>query len=315
MLPDMSRRAFVGTAAGSPLLFSGTAPAQDAKAPPIVHLDRLTSREVEERMKSTDVVFVPHGPISGHGPWTSLGVHAHGAEAVSTILARKCGGLVFPTVYTAFAGATQLYPGTVPFSYEFHSQVLKAVARSLHHQGFGRIFLVAYTNPEDAAGLTAARDLFDLEGELPVAALVATKGMSSDPVKALLADYPGSAGEAIIDYAAVRLLGHERSIAEPELAKKGLKSGEDQNPEIREAIRILRGRGTRGFRYDSEREHSSHGTVGLTWKGQPDLELGLKLLEAMADYLLPAVDALKFHRDYLKAHPAKRIEKQVPLDR
>ena len=320
MAQEVSRRSFFGAAAGATLLLPGPTSAQEARAPaapasPIVHLDRLTSREVEERMKSTDVIFVPHGPISGHGPWTSLGVHAHGAEAVSVLLARKCGGLVYPTVYTAFAGATQLYPGTVPFSYEFHAQVLKAVARSLHGQGFGRIFLVAYTNPEDAAGLVAARDLFDLEGELPVAALVATKGMSSEPVKALLADYPGSAGEAIIDYAAVRLLGHERPIAEPELAKKGLKSGEDQNPEIREAVRILRGRGTRGFRYDSEREHSSHGTVGLTYRGQPDLELGLKLLDALADYHLPAVEALKIHRDYLKAHPPKRIEKQVPLDK
>lgn len=312
----IDRRGFFRTAAAmslaTPLL------AQESKTPeprPIVHLDRLTSREVEERMKTSDVVFVPHGPISGHGPWTSLGVHAHGAEAVSVLLAEKCGGFVYPTVFTAFAGATRMYPGTVPFSYEFHQQVLKAVVRSLYGQGFGRIFLVAYTNPEDAAGLGAARDLFDLEGEIPVAALVASKGMSSEAVRKLLQDYPGSAGEAIIDYASLRLLGRERPIAEPELARKGLKSGEDQNPEIREAIRILRSRGTRGFRYDTEREHASHGTVGLTHQGRPDIELGLRILEALADHLLPAVDALKVHRDYLRAHPARKIEKMTPLDK
>jgi len=136
----------------------------------IVHLDRLTSREVGEWLKTNDVVFVPHGPISGHGPWTTLGMHPHAAEAIAVLLARKCGGLV-----------------------------------------------------------------------------------------------------------------------------------------------ALRSRGTRGFRYDAEREHSSHGTVGLTWQGQPDIELGVKILDALADYLLPAVDALKRHRDYLKAHPPRRIEKQVPL--
>src|SRR5206468_523705 len=158
-------------------------------------------------------------------------------------------------------------------------------------------------------------DLFDIEGEIPVAALVATKGLSSDPVKKLLEDYKGSAGEAIIDYAAMRLLNQERAIAEPELAKVGLKSGQDQNPEIKDTVNTLRARGTRGFRYDSEREHSSHGTVGLTHKGEPDIELGLKILEALADHLLPAVEALKQHRDYLKAHPAKRLEKQVPLEK
>ena len=312
----LDRRTFLRTAAAmgltTPLL------AQEAKSPgmpPIVHLDRLTSREVEERMKASDAIFVPHGPISGHGPWTTLGVHAHGAEAVSVLLAQKCGGFVYPTVYTAFAGATRMYPGTVPFSYEFHQQVLKAVVRSLHAQGFGRIFLVAYTHPEDAAGLGAARDLFDLEGELPVAALVASKGLSSEPVKKLLQDYPGSAGEAIIDYAALRLLGRERPIAEPELARQGLRSGEDQNPEIRDAMRILRSRGTRGFRYDTEREHASHGTVGLTHQGRPDVELGLRILDALADHLLPAVEALKVHRDYLRAHPARKIEKMATFDR
>jgi hypothetical protein len=121
--------------------------------------------------------------------------------------------------------------------------------------------------------------------------------------------------EAIIDYAAMRLLQHERDIAEPELAKRGLKSGQDQNPEIRDAVRTLRGRGTRGFRYDTEREHSSHGTVGLNWRGQPDIELGLKILDALADYLMPAVEALKKHRDYLKEHPAVRIDKQEPLEK
>jgi len=319
MLHSLDRRAFFRLAAGSAAMgLSNPSMGQDAKVSPprpIVHLDRLTSREVEERLKTTDVVFVPHGPVSGHGPWTTLGVHAHGAEAVATLLAEKCGGLVYPTVFTAFAGATRLYPGTVPFSYEFHEQVLKAVVRSLHGQGFERIFLVAYTNPEDAAGLAAARDLFDLEGEIPVAALVATKGMSSDPVKKLLADYPGSAGEAIIDYAALKLLGKERPIAEPDLARKGLKSGEDQNPEIREAVRILRSRGTRGFRYDSEREHASHGTVGLTYQGRPDIELGLQILDALAEYLLPAVEALKLHRDYLRAHPPRTIEKMTSLDK
>lgn len=274
---------------------------------------RLTSREVEAWFKTSDVILIPHGPISGHGPWTTLGVHAHAAEAVCVRPARKCGGLVYPAVFTAFAGATRMYPGTVPFSYEFHVQVFKAVCRALYGQGFGRIVLVAFTNPGDLAGSAAARDLFDFDGEMPVASLVASKGMGTDAVKALLADYGGDAGEALIDYAAMKILHHERAIAEPDLARVGLKSGEDQNPEIRDAVRVLRGRGARGFRYDAEREHSSHGTVGLTWRGRSDVELGERIIDALADYLLPAVDALKRHRDYLKAHPDKRIEKQTPL--
>jgi hypothetical protein len=167
----IERRGFVaGTVAALTAKPSaGAAPAAggEARKDRIAHLDRLTSREVGDWLKSNDVIFVPHGPISGHGPSTTLGVHTHGAEAVATLLARRCNGLVYPPLYTAFAGATRLGPGTVPFSYEFHIRVLKAVARSLYAQGFGRIFLICYPNPEDAAGLIAARAPFDLEGEIP----------------------------------------------------------------------------------------------------------------------------------------------------
>src|SRR5262249_8500064 len=172
MSGGVNRRQFVmtGAAAGAALTASGSglagesadpaAPKDGAAQERIVRLDLLTSREVGEWMKTNGVIFVPHGPISGHGPWTTLGVHPHGAEAVATLLARKCNGLVYPPLFTCFAGATRMYPGTVPFSYEFHIQILKAVVRSLHGSGFGRIFLICYTNPEDAAGLFAAADLF-----------------------------------------------------------------------------------------------------------------------------------------------------------
>lgn len=313
--PQVTRRQVVAAGAAAALAAAAgdlaTRPAAPAER--IVHLDRLTSREVEAWFKTNDVIFVPDGPVSGHGPWTTLGIHPHAAEAVAVRLAHKSGGLVYPTVYTAFAGATRLYPGTVPFSYEFHVQVLKAVCKALYGQGFGRIFLVAFTNPEDLAGTAAARDLFDFDGEMPVASLVASKGMGTDAVMALLADYGGDAGEAVVDYAAMKILGHERAIVEPELARVGLKSGEDQNLAIRDDVRILRGRGARGFRYDAEREHSSHGTVGLAWRGGSDGELGVRIIDTLAEYLLPAVEALKRHRDYFKAHPAKRVEKQVPL--
>jgi hypothetical protein len=176
---------------------------------------------------------------------------------------------VYPPIFTCFAGATKMYPGTVPFSYEFHIQILKAVVRSLYAQGFGRIFLMCYTNPEDTAGLAAARDLFDMEGEMPVASLVATKGLSSAPVETLLKDYSGSAGEAIIDYAAMRLLQNERDIAEPELAKKGIEERRGPEPgNPRRRPHVARTRHARlPLRQRARTFLARHRR--LTWRGQP----------------------------------------------
>lgn len=58
---------------------------------------------------------------------------------------------------------------------------------------------------------------------------------------------------------------------------------------------------------------SSHGTVGLTHRGLPDIELGLLILDALAEHLLPAVDALRRHKEYLRANPPRVIERQLPL--
>src|SRR5438105_10027340 len=142
---EVNRRQFVASGAAAGTVLAATtglpaAPGDGDRTRRPVRLDLLTSREVGDWMKTNDVVFVPHGPISGHGPWTTLGVHTHGAEAVATLLARKCGGVVYPPIFTCFAGATRMYPGTVPFSYELHLQVLKAVGRSLHAPVLRRIF-------------------------------------------------------------------------------------------------------------------------------------------------------------------------------
>ena len=160
----------------------------DSKHERIVHLDRLTSREVGEWMRHNDTIIVPHGPVSGHGAYTTLGMHPHGAEAIAVLLARKCNAVVFPRSTLVLRVRRGCTPARCHSSYDYHVQTLKHVARALYQQGFGRIFFLAFTNPEDMAGAVAARDLFDLEGELPVTALHATRGLNTPAIKQLIAD-------------------------------------------------------------------------------------------------------------------------------
>ena len=76
MTQNINRRDFVAKTAAAGAALAATLPASaDEPAPKkagepkprIVRLDLLTSREVGEWMKTNDVIFVPHGPISGHG--------------------------------------------------------------------------------------------------------------------------------------------------------------------------------------------------------------------------------------------------------
>src|SRR5437016_4521568 len=73
---------------------------------PTRRIDEMTSREVESYIKDGgDLVFVPFGPVSGHGPFIPMGMHAHWANALSVLLAERANGLVFPATFTCFAGA------------------------------------------------------------------------------------------------------------------------------------------------------------------------------------------------------------------
>ena len=115
-------------------------------------IDEMTSREVELYLNGGgDLVFIPFGPVSGHGAYTPLGMHAHWANALSVLLAEKATGLVFPATFACFAGATRTFRGTVSFPVEEQVSVLKRIARTLHVAGFRRTVLVAGTNPETIA--------------------------------------------------------------------------------------------------------------------------------------------------------------------
>src|SRR6266516_3461472 len=180
--------------------------------PPTRRIDEMTSREVEFYVKEGgDLVFIPFGPVSGHGPFIPMGMHAHWANALSVLLAEKANGLVFPATFTCFAGATRTFRGTVSFTVEEQVSVLKRIASTLHAAGFKRTVLVAGINPEDTGGIIAARALFD-ETEVPYFYLQASRLLELPEIKSMYSGYPGNFGETVIEMASLRVLGRERPI-------------------------------------------------------------------------------------------------------
>ena len=62
-----------------------------------VFLDEMTWREAQAAIERDAPVFLPTGPVEGHGPHVPLGCDSTIATAFSVILARKCGGLTPPS--------------------------------------------------------------------------------------------------------------------------------------------------------------------------------------------------------------------------
>jgi creatinine amidohydrolase/Fe(II)-dependent formamide hydrolase-like protein len=273
-------------------------------------VEEMTSREVEFYLKEGgDLVFVPFGPVSGHGAFIPLGMHAHWATALSLLLARKADGLVFPTTYTCFAGATRSFRGTVSFAIEEQVTALKRIALALHKAGFRRVVLVGGTTPENTGGMMAARELFD-ETERPFYFVECEKLLSAPQVRAIYDGYPGASHETQLCLAALKILGKERPIPAANWAKEIESKGNDrgdQPDEIVGDIQAMRKWGAVGFRYYEEGNHGNHGTAGLIYKGRSDVDMAVEMLEACADVLLPVLQNLAHYANWLDKHPFQYI--------
>src|SRR5512135_3625843 len=256
-------------------------------------MDEMTSREVQQYFAAGgDLVFIPFGPVSGHGTFIPMGIHGHWAQALAVLLAERANGLVYPPVFTCFSGATRSFRGAVSFPVTEQAQILERVVGVLQQQGFRRIVLVAGTNPEDLGGTVAAREVFD-RTERPVWLLIGERLLHDPAVHALYENYPGNFGETQIGLASLKILGRERPVPYPEWAReKKVDTDPDQPLEIAEDVRALRTFGTVGFRYFEEANHGNHGMAGLTFNGKTDIDLAVEVLQKSAEVAAPALGNL-----------------------
>ncbi len=270
-------------------------------------LDEMTSREVEQyHQGGGDLVFVPFGPISGHGALIPLGIHAHWAQALSLLVAERANGLVYPPVFTCYPGATRSFRGTVFFSITEQVAILKRLAIGLLDRGFRRVVLMASTTPEWLGGTVAAREVFD-ETERPVWLLIGERLLEIPEVKALYDGYPGNFGETQIELASLGILGRQPVIRYPEWARAKKPSDPDQPVEIAADVDRLRKLGAIGFRYHAEGNHGNHGNAGLVHKGVSDVELARKVLEKCADQVVPLLESYSRYAAWIEGMPFKFI--------
>jgi creatinine amidohydrolase/Fe(II)-dependent formamide hydrolase-like protein len=275
-------------------------------------MDEMTSREIQFYFQDGgDLVFIPFGPISGHGAFIPVGMHAHWANALSVLAAEMANGFVHPVVTTVYAGATRSFRGTVSFPLSEQAAILERIAVTLLEQGFKRIVLVGATTPENTGGYIAARDIFDKLGK-PVWFVTAENLLKAPEVHALYKDYSGNFGETLLCLAAMRLLGRGRPIPYPEWAKEDKGDDPDQPHEITKSINAMRMYGSVGFRYYEEGQHGNHGTAGRTHNGVSDVDLAEQVLRKSAELMVPVLDDFTKYVEWMEKQEMKYV---VPTER
>jgi len=262
-----------------------------------VFLDEMTWREAREAIERGSPVFLPTGPIEGHGPHVPLGCDYHIATAFSVVMATMCGGVVLPPLTYNFSGATSTFKGALSIPIDVQVQMLKEIIRTLWRQGFKCIFVVSVHGPNGIPIGNAVRTLFE-EENIPAVYLNPWGFVDDERLKREISNYDGSYKEAMLAYAAAKILGKEEAI--PDLSELR----DEEVPEGRglcEPLREIQRYGTVGYHYTHELQH-------IPPRAGIDVELGMRVYEETAERMLPVVDALREYVRWLEEHPRKYIE-------
>lgn len=255
-------------------------------------LDELTWREANEAIERGAPIFLPVGPIEGHGPNMPLGCDYYIATAVAKLMAEKTGGIVMPPLTYTFSGGTSTFKGAVSIPIDVTVQMLKAIISSLWRQGFRRILVLGMHVPDEITIGSAINTIFE-EENIPAVHISPWEHVDEDFLKQRMTNFDGRHKEPIAVYAAAKILGKEHIIPD-------LTTLKDENPSkdemLIEPIQTLRKFGKVGYHYTHELQH-------VPQRADVDIELGIEFLNDVAERLLPAVEALEEYVKWLEENP------------
>jgi creatinine amidohydrolase len=122
------------------LLFVGMGRSEE-EAKPLV-LQEMTWTDVEDYLKTCDMVIIPIGSTEQHGPHLPLGTDSYIATDMAKMISARTGVMVAPVLLTGYSVYHSGFSGTLSLKPETMEQVLFESAEMLIKHGFRRIMFL-----------------------------------------------------------------------------------------------------------------------------------------------------------------------------
>jgi len=241
-------------------------------------LYKLTRPEVEEYLKTCDVVLIPAGSTEQHGKHMAIDNDTFTALEISKRVAEKTGVLVASPLYFGYSPHHMNFKGSITLSFETLVNVYKEVCESLLHHGFNKVVIMnahgGNTNPIREALHRIQRDT----GKRVYSVMVfpGVGGFGSEAVKVI---EQKSGGHACEMETSVGLALGQRLLMD---------KAEDWKPEHTSIDPKYRGRVAAAYSFD---EVTSIGSLGEPTKAT--MEKGKVLVKAVVDDLAEFIEHLK----------------------
>src|SRR5262245_7879208 len=110
------------------------------------YLPHMTSPEVRDLLKRTDMALIPVPSLEQHGPHAPIGTDYFSGVELAKLIAQRTDILVAPVLLVGLAPYHMDFPGTIALSAETMERVYFEAAQSLIRHGFRRLlFLNSHT--------------------------------------------------------------------------------------------------------------------------------------------------------------------------
>mgnify|MGYP000501120098 CR=1 FL=1 len=105
-----------------------------------IYLDQMSMKEVEERVRENDIVFLPVGSTEAHGPFAPLGEDTIIGVSIAERVAYETGATVAPPIpYGSHPSHHYGMPGTVPVKATTLIEYVADVIKWLSNAGFKKV--------------------------------------------------------------------------------------------------------------------------------------------------------------------------------
>jgi creatinine amidohydrolase len=260
--------------------------------------------ELEEYLRSNDVILLPVGSTEQHGPHLPVMTDAGEAIAVAEGAGRAGSVLVAPPIWYGWTPHHMAYPGTITLRAETLTALIEDVCQSLVYQGFKRIVII---NGHRVANLPPI-EIAVARVRYKTGAYVALFDLALSvrvEMRELTSGEVGSVGHACEDETSQMLHSYGHLVEENEIARAtghpgtyvfgGFNTADPAQTESNFVYRPLT--------VEEFREHSlpRRGVTGDPTKASA--EKGKRIFDALVANVLDIVDASRAHDVKLKSFP------------
>ena len=246
-------------------------------------LEHMRYPQVQAYLERSDAIILPVGTTEVHGPHLPYGTDKLIAQAGAVLAAEKADSLVAPAFSYTWSGATRSLPGTLTLPVETVIPLVRQLCLACIEQGFRRIAVLSAHGPDSWTLGLAVRSVYEQTGVAPISfnLFSDTRGLKEPVVAEMAAREAASPSfqETSMLLAALKILSIEGAAdmsAEP-LPETPYPAGLDA---------VSRTGATAGFYYSDASQH-------VPMPGSADAVLGRRYLEAAADAVAAALEALK----------------------